>query len=61
MTIFNFRQSLEKKRYAALNKWTEALEAVHVAVVGKTANIARGSEPPGMSEAFGLRESDRWS
>ncbi|KAI0068030.1 PCI-domain-containing protein [Artomyces pyxidatus] len=29
------KQSLEKKRYAALDKWTDALESVHSAVVGK--------------------------
>jgi len=51
------KQSLEKKRYAALNKWTEALESVHTAVVGKTAT-ARGPDP-GM-EGFGLRE-DMWT
>ncbi|KAG6883700.1 hypothetical protein C0992_008068, partial [Termitomyces sp. T32_za158] len=32
------KQSLEKKRYAALSKWTEALEGVHGAVVGKTSS-----------------------
>jgi COP9 signalosome complex subunit 2 len=51
------KQSLEKKRYAALNKWTEALESVHNAVVGKTAT-ARGPEPG--IEGFGLRE-DMWT
>lgn len=44
------KQSLEKKRYAALNKWTEALEAVHGAVVGKTSG-GRMMDP-GMSESF---------
>ncbi|OCH90066.1 PCI-domain-containing protein [Obba rivulosa] len=29
-------QSLEKKRYMALDKWSSALESVHTAVVGKT-------------------------
>ncbi|RDB28770.1 COP9 signalosome complex subunit 2 [Hypsizygus marmoreus] len=32
------KQSLEKKRYAALSKWTEALEAVHGSVVTKTSS-----------------------
>ncbi|KAJ7292889.1 PCI domain-containing protein [Mycena rebaudengoi] len=55
------KQSLEKKRYAALNKWTEALESVHAAVVGKTAPSGRmgmGAGDIGMSD-FGMRE-DRW-
>ncbi|KIJ66370.1 hypothetical protein HYDPIDRAFT_26724 [Hydnomerulius pinastri MD-312] len=30
-------QALEKRRYVALHKWTEALEEVHAAVVAKTA------------------------
>jgi len=56
------KQSLEKKRYAALNKWTEALESVHTAVVGKTASTARGGPDPGMlgGEGFGLRE-EMWA
>jgi len=55
------RQSLEKKRYAALSKWTDALESVHGAVVGKTASSGRGPDP-GMlgGEVFGLRD-DRWN
>jgi COP9 signalosome complex subunit 2 len=56
-SFYCFRQSLEKKRYAALNKWTEALESVHTAVVGKTAT-ARGPDP-GL-EGFGLRE-EMWT
>jgi len=51
------KQSLEKKRYAALEKWTEALESVHTAVVGKTANT-RGPDP-GM-EGVGIRE-EMWT
>jgi len=31
---------LEKKRYAALGKWAETLEAVHGAVIGKTASVS---------------------
>ncbi|KAJ7016849.1 PCI domain-containing protein [Mycena alexandri] len=42
------KQSLEKKRYAALSKWTEALEGVHSAVVG---DLGLGD--------FSLRE-ERW-
>ncbi|PPQ72467.1 hypothetical protein CVT24_003091 [Panaeolus cyanescens] len=54
------KQSLEKKRYAALDKWTEALDSVHGAVVGKTANASRSGDPTLMAaEGFGLRE-DRW-
>ncbi|KAG5340739.1 hypothetical protein C0989_000403 [Termitomyces sp. Mn162] len=44
------KQSLEKKRYAALSKWTEALEGVHGAVVGKTSS-SRVVDPM-MSEGF---------
>ncbi|EAU92264.2 MYC1 [Coprinopsis cinerea okayama7 len=51
-------QSLEKKRYAALTKWTEALEGVHGAVVGKTAVTSR-SDPTGMLGGEGFRE-ERW-
>jgi COP9 signalosome complex subunit 2 len=38
------KQSLEKKRYAALGKWTEALETVHGAVIGKTASVSNRQE-----------------
>lgn len=41
-------QVLEKKRYAALEKWTEALEGVHAAVVAKTAASSRGDPMMGM-------------
>ncbi|KJA28457.1 hypothetical protein HYPSUDRAFT_33858 [Hypholoma sublateritium FD-334 SS-4] len=54
------KQSLEKKRYHALGKWTEALEAVHAAVVGKTATASRGAESSIIGDGFGLREPDRW-
>ncbi|TFY71833.1 hypothetical protein EVG20_g1172 [Dentipellis fragilis] len=36
------KQSLEKKRYKALDKWTEALETVHTAVVGKNSGGGAG-------------------
>jgi COP9 signalosome complex subunit 2 len=63
------RQNLEKKRYAALEKWTEALESVHGAIVAKTGAASRGgggggavgpSEMP--SDPFGsLRDIEgRW-
>jgi len=39
-------QSLEKQRYAALEKWTEALEGVHAAVVNK--NPSGGKGDPGL-------------
>ena len=52
-----FRQSLEKKRYAALNKWTEALEGVHGAVVSKTSLSGNRVEPIMPSETFGR---DTW-
>jgi len=51
------KQSLEKKRYAALNKWTEALESVHTAVVGKTATT-RGPDPG--IDGVGIRE-EMWT
>jgi len=51
------KQSLEKKRYAALSKWTEALEAVHGAVVGKTAApSSRGESSLLGPETFGRDE-----
>lgn len=50
------KQSLEKKRYTSLRKWTEALESVHTAVIGKTASSNRGGDGPGFgSEAFSMR------
>lgn len=52
------RQTLEKKRYAALEKWTNALESVHGAVLGKTSS-SRGGIDPAMSDPFGsLRDFD---
>ncbi|KAF5374988.1 hypothetical protein D9758_000524 [Tetrapyrgos nigripes] len=54
------KQSLEKKRYTALQKWSENLEAVHSAIVGKTApGAGRGGPDPnaGFVEVpFGARE-----
>jgi len=49
-------QSLEKKRYAALSKWTEALESVHSAVVGKTATANARNDPSmlGAAEVYGM-------
>jgi COP9 signalosome complex subunit 2 len=54
------RQSLEKKRYTALSKWTEALESLHVAVVAKTASSGRGDTGLMGPDSFSLRE-DRWN
>jgi COP9 signalosome complex subunit 2 len=55
------KQSLEKKRYAALQKWTDALESVHTSVVGKTGSV-RGPEPSVTHESFGMRELEgRWT
>ncbi|TDL28184.1 PCI-domain-containing protein [Rickenella mellea] len=55
------RQTLERKRYVALTKWTEALEGLHSAVVGKTAGRSAMDGPiqtMGMPpEAF---MQDRW-
>ncbi|EDR15864.1 uncharacterized protein LACBIDRAFT_243353 [Laccaria bicolor S238N-H82] len=53
-------RNLEKKRYAALNKWTEALELVHSAVVGKTATVGRSDPSVLGPEGFGVRE-ERWN
>ncbi|KAF6754294.1 PCI domain-containing protein [Ephemerocybe angulata] len=56
------QQSLEKKRYAALGKWTEALEGVHSAVVGKTAGSSRNDPSMLGPEAYGMgmRGDERW-
>jgi COP9 signalosome complex subunit 2 len=52
------KQSLEKKRYTALKNWTESLEAVHTAVVGKTASSAnRGGGELGYPSSY---LEDRW-
>jgi len=54
------KQSLERKKYAALTKWTEALENVHNAVVGKTAPSGRSGPGGDLGLGdFGLRE-ERW-
>ncbi|KAF8899159.1 PCI domain-containing protein [Infundibulicybe gibba] len=53
------KQSLEKKRYSALQKWTETLEIVHGTVLGKTGSAGRGGEPPLLSESMG--REDRWN
>ena len=58
------RQSLEKKRYAALERWTETLEGVHGAIVAKSGgSTARGGPDAGMGmslgpEGFGV--ADMW-
>lgn len=55
------KQSLEKKRYAALQKWTDSLEAVHALVVGKTGSV-RGPEASITHDGFGLRDMEsRWT
>ena len=40
----SLRQSLEKKRYDALDKWTNALESVHNAIIGKAQVGNRGTD-----------------
>lgn len=57
LLFFFSRQSLEKKRYSALNKWTEALEAVHTAVLGKTATGGRPGDPTMMGHDM---YQERW-
>ncbi|KAJ4485630.1 PCI domain-containing protein [Lentinula aciculospora] len=54
------KQSLEKKRYATLQKWTENLEAVHGAVVGKMGSNGRGGDPGMTVGDVYMRDSDRW-
>ncbi|ETW86826.1 hypothetical protein HETIRDRAFT_308154 [Heterobasidion irregulare TC 32-1] len=39
-------KTIEKRRYAALDKWTEALESVHAAVVGKNIGVGRTTDFP---------------
>jgi glucan phosphorylase len=58
-----FRQSLAKRRYTALSKWTDALESVHSTVLAKTVSHVRGGEvgmgilPEGSFEGIlGMRE-----
>ncbi|KDQ63032.1 hypothetical protein JAAARDRAFT_120393 [Jaapia argillacea MUCL 33604] len=61
------KQTLEKRRYAALEKWTEALDGVHSAIIGKSGTGVRGG--PGVEgmgglglppEAFVGGGADRW-
>ncbi|KAJ7597344.1 PCI domain-containing protein [Mycena floridula] len=57
------KQSLEKKRYTALRKWTESLEAVHGAVVGKTASNGRtggSGDGPGFGPESFLMRDEKW-
>ncbi|KAF8921849.1 PCI domain-containing protein [Mucidula mucida] len=49
------KQSLEKKRYTALKQWTETIESVHNAVIGKTSSGGRLDVLP--SEII---RDDRW-
>jgi hypothetical protein len=35
LSLHNYSQSLERKRYAALERWADALEAIHSTVGGK--------------------------
>ena len=55
---------LEKRRYTALEKWTEALESVHNAVINKSptnANRMGGDGGFGFpGEALGFREFSRF-
>ncbi|KAG9222344.1 hypothetical protein CCMSSC00406_0002679 [Pleurotus cornucopiae] len=53
------KQSLEKKRYTALQKWTDALESVHNAVITKTSTGGRSVDPT-LGDFAGARD-DRWS
>lgn len=53
------RQSLEKRRYAALELWTEALEVVHAAVVAKNPSGAKGD--PGLEMSMVDPYRSGWS
>ncbi|KAF8579849.1 PCI-domain-containing protein [Ramaria rubella] len=58
------QQSLEKRRYTALSKWTDALDGVHSAVLAKTVGHTRGTETGmgmragdgGFESLFGMRD-----
>lgn len=45
------RQNLEKRRYAALEKWTEAIEGVHAAITQKASSGSRNGESSLMNPA----------
>jgi len=58
------KQSLEKKRYLALEKWTAALESVHAAVVAKTGGGRGGPEGSigmGLAPSESFSESQMWA
>ncbi|KAI0348149.1 PCI-domain-containing protein [Trametopsis cervina] len=46
------QQALEKRRYAALQKWTDTLEAVHAAVINKAPGTTRGQGEHPMSTSL---------
>jgi COP9 signalosome complex subunit 2 len=52
-------QSLEKRRYVALDKWTNALESVHAAIVGK--NPSGGKVDPAIEMGMGMQMGQGWS
>ncbi|THH02349.1 hypothetical protein EW026_g501 [Hermanssonia centrifuga] len=58
------KQVLEKRRYNALEKWTEALDSIHTAVVGKIPGSGRNAGDSAMHAAemySGMRDLDsRW-
>jgi len=55
------KQTLEKRRYNALEKWTETLENVHAAVLGKNQGPNRPPDPAfGMASEPYMMES-RWA
>jgi len=63
-SFHKIRQSLEKKRYAALDKWTETLEGVHGAIVAKAGGSTRGGPDAGMGMSMGAEAftvADMWS
>lgn len=64
MLTSNIRQNLEKKRYAALHKWTETLESVHGAVVAKMSSNRNmpdvGGVPPEFLTHMGRGDMDRY-
>ncbi|KAL9716362.1 hypothetical protein Ac2012v2_000809 [Leucoagaricus gongylophorus] len=50
------KQSLEKKRYAALQKWTDVLQIIQSGILTKTAVGGRPGDPTMMGELY----QDRW-
>lgn len=57
INVFHSRQSLEKKRYSALQKWADGLQSIESGILTKTAAGGRPGDPAMMGEMY----QDRWS